>query len=189
VEEVWHGLHSRKGDGDRNYINSGSLALTRKAFDAVGGFDERLVTGEDAEICQRLRDGGFRIFESKSLVVAHLDNAKTIGAFYRKETWRGLGMFGTVRVGEIDKPTAMTLVHVGLCAAAAIILGGAPWSLPIRLAAAVGLAVTVPLATLAYRLRSGGTLSRPLHALLLYEVYYAARATALARLALQRPKV
>jgi glycosyltransferase involved in cell wall biosynthesis len=182
VEDVWYRLHRRTTDGEQEWIGSANLAVRRDAFDAVGGFDERLVTGEDTELCQRLRDRGYRIYESKQLTAVHLDNAKTLGDFYRKELWRGLGMFGTVRAGAIDKPTAMTVVHVALCAAAVLALAAAPWPIPPRLGAAAGLVLAVPAATLVYRGLGGGSVGRPLRALLLYEVYYAARAAALARI-------
>jgi hypothetical protein len=156
--------------------------VTREAFNAVAGFDERLVTGEDTELCQRLRGRGYRIYESKQLGAVHLDNARTVRAFYRKEMWRGLGMFGTVRPGSIDKPTVMTVLHLALCAAAIVGLVLGPWGWPGRLAAAAGLLTAVPAVTVLYRARAGGSLRRPLHALLLYEVYYAARGAAMARL-------
>ncbi len=161
VEDVWYRLHQRRADGEQEWIGSANLAVLREAFDAVGGFDERLVTGEDTALCQRLRDRGYRIFESKQLTAVHLDNAKTLGDFYRKELWRGLGMFGTVRAGAIDKPTVMTVVHVVLCAAAVLALAAAPWALPARLGAAAGLVLAVPVATLVYRGLGGGSLATP----------------------------
>lgn len=182
VEDVWYRLHRRADDGEQEWIGSANLAVVRQAFDAVGGFDERLVTGEDTELCQRLRSRGYRIYESKRLSAVHLDNARTVRAFYRKEVWRGLGMFGTVRPGSIDKPTVMTVVHLALCAAAIVALVFGPWAWPGRAAAAGVLLAIVPAVTLVYRARAGGSLSRPLHALLLYEMYYAARGAAMARL-------
>jgi len=58
--------------------------------------------------------------------------------------------------------------------------------MPARLGAAAGLLLAVPVATLVYRVGRGGSLAGPLSALLLYEVYYAARGAALARLLFRR---
>lgn len=185
VEDVWYRLHRRTTDGEQEWIGSANLAVRRDAFDAVGGFDERLVTGEDTELCQRLRDRGYRIYESKRLTAVHLDNAKTLGDFYRKELWRGLGMFGTVRAGALDKPTAMMVLHLCFGTAAIVLLATALWPLPARLGSAATLVLAVPATTLVYRRRQGGNLARPFRALLLYEVYYAARAAALVRLLFQ----
>ena len=182
VEDVWYRLHRRAADGEQEWIGSANLAVAREAFEAVGGFDERLVTGEDTELCQRLRGRGYRIYESKRLSAVHLDNARTVRAFYRKEMWRALGMFGTVRLGSIDKPTVMTVAHLALCATGILVLVIGPGGWLGRLLAAGGLLAAVPAATLVYRARAGGSLARPLHALLLYEVYYAARGAAMAQL-------
>jgi glycosyltransferase involved in cell wall biosynthesis len=183
IEEVWHHLHRRSGDGFRTYINSGNLAVKRTAFDLVGGFDEHLVTGEDSEICQRLTDAGFRPYEAQVLSVAHLDNPKTLAQFYRKEVWRGLGMFGTVRRESVDKPTAMTVTHLlALTLALVVFAGPGAWSW--RLAIALMLPWLVPTAAIAYRVRGGGRLTHPLRAVLLYQIYFLARVTALFRVAL-----
>lgn len=43
------------------YLVSGNLAMTRKAFDAVGGFDTTLTRGEDIAMSWDLVDAGFTI--------------------------------------------------------------------------------------------------------------------------------
>ncbi len=182
VEDVWFQAHCRPRDGDQEWIGSANLAMTRAAFEAVGGFDERLVSGEDAELCQRLRSKGFRIFEAKRLSVVHLDNAKTISAFFRKEVWRGLGMFGTARGSAFDKPTVMTVLHLTLCVVALGVLLGSGLELPWRLALGGGLTLAAPVMTVAYRAFGNRRIYQPLYAVLLYEVYYAARITALIEL-------
>lgn len=186
VEAVWHRMHVRPGDGDRNYINSGNLVISRQAFEAVGGFDESLVTGEDAEICQRLQDAGFRIFESKQLLVAHLDNAKTTAQFFRKEVWRGLGMFGTVRATSIDRPTAMLLVHLLFLATALAVLTGGAGTLAVRAATAVLLAIAVPALAVVYRALTSGSGYLPVRGIYLYKLYFLARAVALWHVARRR---
>jgi GT2 family glycosyltransferase len=49
--------------------NAGNLAVRREAFDEVGGFDERLRTGEDLDLCWRLQLAGHRIAEEPAAVV------------------------------------------------------------------------------------------------------------------------
>jgi hypothetical protein len=120
VESTWDQMHQDGLDGERTWINSANLAVRRRVFESLGGFDETLETGEDAELCQRIRGSGGTIMQDQRLAVAHLDNSKTLPAFYRKERWRGLGMFGTVSTSALDKPTAITLLHfLLLCIAAA----------------------------------------------------------------------
>ena len=179
VEATWDQMHQDGLDGERTWINSANLAVRRDAFERAGGFDEALVTGEDAELCQRILLNGGKIMQDQRLAVAHLDNAKTLGAFYRKERWRGLGMFGTVSSIAVDKPTAMTFLHLGLTCAAAAILVAAPLGWIARAALALALLLTVPALTVLYRKRSSVHRFNVVRAALLYELYFLGRLNAL----------
>jgi GT2 family glycosyltransferase len=186
VERTWDQMHQDGRDGECTWITSANLAVRREVFDRVGGFDEALETGEDAEFCQRIRHGGGRIFQDQQLAVAHLDNAKTLRAFYRKERWRGLGMFGTVTARALDKPTVMTFAHIALIGAAIAVGAGAPIGGVWRAMAALALLLAVPLITVSYRRASSvGAFSMTLGALL-YQLYYLARANAMFVLLLRR---
>lgn len=54
---------------------SANLAVHRVAFEAVGGFDEALVTGEDVDLCWRLQLAGYRFALAPDAVVAKRDRA------------------------------------------------------------------------------------------------------------------
>lgn len=186
IERTWHLLHRRAADGFTRLIPAGNLVVTREAFDAVGGFNERLVTGEDAELCQRLARFGCRPFASRGIRVAHLGNPKTLKGFYSRNVWHSLGMFGAARSSLLDRPTIMMFVHLLLTASALL----APFVFPLTirgsLTALLASQIVVPLTTVAYRLVSKGAgitwrnaapeLTR---ALLLYWLYYWARVRAL----------
>jgi GT2 family glycosyltransferase len=178
VESTWDQMHQDGLDGERTWINSANLAVRRQVFEAVGGFDETLETGEDAELCLRIRNAGGRIMQDQRLAVAHLDNSKTLPAFYRKERWRGLGMFGTVSTSALDKPTAITLLHLLLCMAAAVI-AFAPFRWEWRALSALTLILFAPAVTVAYRKRSSIHRFNVLHATVLYELYFLARINAI----------
>lgn len=182
IERAWDLMHVTPSDGFRAYLNSGNFAVRREAFAAVGGFDEALLTGEDAELGQRLNDAGHRVYESRRLAVLHVDNPRTIGAFFRKEVWHADGMFGTVRLGSIDRPTAMTVLHLLLAATALWLLATSRWSAGLLAAVAAAL-LAVPLLTVAYRSLASGRPAPVVAGTALYEVYYAARITALFKVA------
>jgi glycosyltransferase involved in cell wall biosynthesis len=50
-----------------------NLAVRHDAFDAVGGFSEDLVTGEDVDLCWRLQIGGYRFAIEEGAVVSKRD--------------------------------------------------------------------------------------------------------------------
>ncbi len=53
-----------------------NLAVRRSAFDAVGGFDETFVPGEDIDLCWRLQLKGFTFASATSAIVAKRDRAE-----------------------------------------------------------------------------------------------------------------
>jgi glycosyltransferase involved in cell wall biosynthesis len=181
-EPVWHALNVVLADGDRTYLNGGDLAITREAFEAVGGFDERLSAGEDSDICERIVARGGRVFESRRLAAVHLGNPKSLAAFYRKQVWHGEGIVADRSIQRRTKMAMMLLAHIGLTivALAALVL---PTGLPLlaRLALAVACLLLVPAATVAYRVRETRRWANPVAAVVLYFVFYAARADALVR--------
>jgi glycosyltransferase involved in cell wall biosynthesis len=52
---------------------SANLAVRRQAFEAVGGFAEELVTGEDIDLCWRLQTEGYRFAIDDGAVVSKRD--------------------------------------------------------------------------------------------------------------------
>jgi GT2 family glycosyltransferase len=181
IARVWDQLHRPTGDGWRAWLASANLVVRRDAFVRVGGFDPELETGEDAELCQRLRAAGHRIYESAALDALHLDNPGSLGAFFRKEAWRALGMLGTARRSPVDRPTLMMLVHlVCLCLAGSLLVR---WGLSfVSSVLAFALVFAVPAVTVVYRCAAGRRLVEPLRPLLLYQLYYLARLRALLQL-------
>ncbi len=58
--------------GETGWCSGAALLLRRSAFDAVGGFDERIfLYGEDVDLSFRLRDAGYRLRYAPRAVVRH----------------------------------------------------------------------------------------------------------------------
>ncbi|MBK8005201.1 MAG: glycosyltransferase [Gemmatimonadetes bacterium] len=186
LETAWDRLHFPAQDGPAGMINAGNFAVRRAIFAAAGGFSEILPTGEDAELCQRLADRGAVLWQDRSITAQHLGNPRSLGAFFRKEYWHALGALGTVRLGSLDRPFLMTLAFLATTAAGVgMILAGAS---PTARLAGVAWFLAVPLVTVVYR----GVMARRwppiVLGVLLYWVYFAARAVALpAAWRLRRP--
>jgi len=90
LEIVWR--HSRLR-GDVEFVGSYSFAARRDALESVGGFDPAFPapSGEDNDLCYRLRDAGFRIrFVPEALVDHHhpVSLARYLREQARHGTWR-----------------------------------------------------------------------------------------------------
>lgn len=111
IEKAWFSQRKKKS-GKVKYINSGNLVVKKRDFDAVGGFNESLVTGEDSELCWRLNKNGHLVYENPLVKAIHFGNPKNIRAFYRQQRWHAIGMTGTLMISWIDKPFFMTVVFL-----------------------------------------------------------------------------
>lgn len=187
VERTWHLMHSLRDDGERVYMNSGNFAVRRDAFEAVGGFDVDLVTGEDAEIGARLRRAGHRVHERQSLAITHLDNPHSLVTFFRKEAWRGLGAMGTSRGFALDQPTLFAVLNFLLNAAALVFLTVSSLSVPLLAMTLVLMALMPTIAVVGRWSRVRRRFNVP-QAILLYWVYLLARAWSLVMIAVAPPR-
>jgi glycosyltransferase involved in cell wall biosynthesis len=179
IEQTWADLHRRHQDGAVNYLNAGNFVIRRDVFEALGGFDQNLISGEDAELGARLVEEGFRMHEAQSVRAVHLGNPKSIARFYRQQLWHGLGMLGTTRVSLFDKPILATAAFVLLTILGIVLPIAWPASLLPRLIISIVCVLAVPVAAVAFRVAQGRRSPRFAHGVLLYWVYLAARSRAL----------
>jgi hypothetical protein len=186
IEATWYALHYVGRDRDVHYLTSANFFISRRAFDAVGGFRDNLPSGADAEMGLRLTMAGYRIHESPAVGAIDLGLPKSVRQFYRRNVWHATGMLGTVTWRKIDKPTAMMSVHLLATIGGLVVLFASPFSVPVRLVIAVLLQFAVPSITVAYRSLQTGRATHLLEGIVLYWLYYSARLQALALLAVGR---
>jgi len=179
LERSWHELHAPPCDGVTRYLPAGNLVIARSAFDAVGGFRDDLITGEDAELGRRLTQAGFRLYLARDVRAVHLGNPKTLRQFFVTQLWHGLGWRGTSRGWALDRPTLMALAHALTCLAGLAAAVFMPLPLAGALTMGLGLPWIVPAVTAGFRMQRAGRASNPLAALLLYQLYYLARLCAM----------
>lgn len=125
-------------------------ALRRKTLEAVGGFDARAVTNEDAELNQRLIASGRRVYLSREIVFAYFPRASPI-ALARQYFRYGKGRARTlVKHRELLNPRpAMPFLAVIIAFAAMTLFRGT--------GAATWLAAVYATASLAEAFRVGRT--------------------------------
>jgi hypothetical protein len=145
---------------DVEWIGAGNFAVRRAAFDAVGGFDERLHTCEDVALCAALRSGGYRVVAEPGMESVHHGDPATLLALFRGELWRGRD---NLRVSLRPPRSLRSLVGLtvsALAAAGLVIFAVAlllsPWlgAIPAACAAAVAGAAVLTRAVMLLRAAS-----------------------------------
>lgn len=185
IEGTWARLNCPPRHGPATLLPGGSLSVRMIAFRAVGGFDESFTTGEDADLCDRLRRSGGKIYESADLAVVHLRNVNSIRAFFAKQVWYSMGAIAQTGRLPTDRTTLMSLAHCLLSMVAIVSLFElGPTTSGIGLA--LGSLVLTPAAAVAYRVLLRGGALVPLPSMLLYSVYFYARAAGIYRALLAR---
>ena len=182
IEKTWYNIHARSHDGFVNYLNGGNFLVRRQAFQAVNGFDETLIATEDSELCQRLNQSGFKVFEAHAVRSIHLGGDKNLRVFFRKTAWRSMGMLGMLKHSWISLPLFTSFAHLLLCLGGILNLFITPSSLAVRVALSIALFNLAPVVTVLYRGWQLKRLYAPLQAILLYHVYFLGRFYALYKL-------
>ena len=98
VERAWYELaHKSRGDGASQvrWLASFNLAVSKYNFDRVGGFNEKLPTCEDVDLGYRLSSVG-SLARLDSCRVVHHGESKTVGEFFRRESWRARGAIASL---------------------------------------------------------------------------------------------
>jgi glycosyltransferase involved in cell wall biosynthesis len=74
---------------DVEWLGSGNMAVRREVFEATGGFDARLETCEDVDLCTRARRLGWRVVDDPRMRNIHFGDPATLRALFVGELWRG----------------------------------------------------------------------------------------------------
>ena len=74
----------------RPFFQTANCAVRRSAFERAGGFAEAARAAEDADLCWRLQDAGWRLEERPEALVEHRAR-ETLGAFLRQMAVHGAG--------------------------------------------------------------------------------------------------
>jgi len=120
VLKAWY-LPASESSKEVSFIPAGNMVVPRNIFDSIQGFDERLITGEDYDLCQRVRDKGYRIMASKLVQVVHLDSADSLFKFLKKERWYGKGMLPSFNRATFFNKTIIFCHLFGFCIIAIVL--------------------------------------------------------------------
>ncbi len=110
IEEHWF-----KNLKDK-HLNGGNIIVTREGFDATGGFDETLKTGEDYDFCLRAQSAGVDYKIDNHFKAIHLGYPRELSGFIKRELWHGEGDFRSLNT-FLNSPVAI----VGIAYAVGVI--------------------------------------------------------------------
>lgn len=77
------GLHRllRRGPDEQGFVVGACLVVRRQAFEVMGGFDDRFwLYGEEADLCRRLSDAGWKVRLVPEAVATHVGGASGDGS-------------------------------------------------------------------------------------------------------------
>jgi len=101
-------------DSRNTHLGTGHMIISASRFNALGGFNRELRTGEDYEFCERALAGGASIINETALRVIHHDFPKTIRDFVRREAWHGRGDLGSIKTMIRSKVAVSSIVFLAL---------------------------------------------------------------------------
>ncbi|MDB4912941.1 MAG: glycosyl transferase, family 2 [Gemmatimonadetes bacterium] len=115
----WFAEMSR--DRDAPSLGSAHMIVPRDLFERLRGFDARLQTGEDPDLCARARKLGAPVTPEPSLRVIHHGYPVSAGSFIRRERWHGGGDTVSLERAVKSKVVWMSVAFIVLHL---IVLGG-----------------------------------------------------------------
>jgi len=180
VQSTWYNVR-RKNTGVSKvpWLESMNMFVPKEVFGSVGGFNESLLTCEDVDLSYRLSKHG-AILSDTTIRAVHHGEAKTLSEFFRKERWRGQSNMAGIKGHGFrfdELPSALLPVYYGLlpvlvCASAFVygfsvaLLLTCLWQAPILLGSFI-------------KLKKRLNWRSFIRLVALYNVYFAARFTAL----------
>ncbi len=159
VARTWYGVGYAPKDGEVTYVPSGNMLMKSSSFRQIGGFDERLKTSEDCELCFRARKAGMSVRAVGKMAVIHVRTPQTLAQFYMRERWHGTHVakvfFANIRalanVRAVAFAACMLLCGMGAAIGAVLAVFFNHYAL---LAIAVGGIITGPLLCSVRKLRA-----------------------------------
>lgn len=123
---AWYADNFRRS-GNVAYIPSSNMIVRSEVFWSVGGFDEKLRSNEDCDLCARIRRSGLDIRAYPELAVIHLGIERTVGEFFRRQLWHGSSVFA-VGLRDFPRITNRNAIAFALVFLVAM-LGTAGWAI------------------------------------------------------------
>tara|TARA_R110001592_G_scaffold148669_1_gene373816 strand:+ start:4111 stop:5037 length:927 start_codon:yes stop_codon:yes gene_type:complete len=93
------------------------IFIKKSDFFNVGGFDEKVTSGEDTKLSVMLKDHGYAVKMTQKLNVIHLGNPKTLKQFFLRQIWHSENYIQNWADTKTD-PTFYLLIIFSVCSTA-----------------------------------------------------------------------
>jgi glycosyltransferase involved in cell wall biosynthesis len=181
VEKTWFLVRkSEQQVFERQWQESTNMFIPKDVFEKVGGFNENLMTCEDVDLSYRLLELGKIISDSRIVAIHHRD-PKTMKDFFLKEKWRGKsnysGLFQHgIKLSELPS-LLLPLYFSGLLLVA---IGTLLFGLAFTVSGVLLALAELPVMGLTWlKIKKEFSVKKYFQLLLLYNLYFAARASAI----------
>ncbi|WP_166259631.1 glycosyltransferase family 2 protein [Marinobacter salicampi] len=133
LERFWFSQMER---GERKYINSANVLVRQDLFQDLGGFNEKLDSGEDYDFSIRSAAYGAPPVFDKRLKVFHEGYPKSVMEFLKRERWHASGDLGSIKAFMASRVMLAATLYVLISLTVLATLITANWSvfLPAALA-------------------------------------------------------
>ncbi|MDL1974321.1 MAG: glycosyltransferase [Deltaproteobacteria bacterium] len=181
VQQTWFFVREKVDEvTDVSWLESMNMFVRKDIFFKVGGFNEKLITCEDVDLSYRLAAYG-KIVSDKRIVAIHHGEAASIKEFFAKERWRGKSNYTGIwqhglKLGEIPS-LVLPLYFITSMLFGLLLLLIYARPLPAVIVLLVG---QLPLMLLSWiKIKHAFSLNKYARLLILYNVYFLARACAI----------
>ena len=96
--------------------------MSKRIFDAIGGFDPVLRSNEDSEFCSRARARGIPVLVFPRLATVHFGAERNLRHFVARQWWHGSNVIG--RSGWGSNRRAVSIAAYTLACVVAALIGG-----------------------------------------------------------------
>ncbi|RBP25689.1 cellulose synthase/poly-beta-1,6-N-acetylglucosamine synthase-like glycosyltransferase [Marinobacter pelagius] len=118
VQQAWGWKHKDLGTSAVDALSTGSFFIRRDVFDNVGGFNDKIVAGEDTEISKKIKNTEKTLILSSSIAVVHMGYPVSLLDFIKRQVWQSRDY---IKTKKNKKDPVFILVHLF---AISIALGG-----------------------------------------------------------------
>lgn len=111
VEKSWILEGEHPGTIPKELIGA-NFFIKKCDFEGLGGFNEKVTSGEDSDLSLRAKAFGLKLLISHENQVTHLGNAKDIFSFMRRQIWHSENYISNIRQSMFDPVFYITVAFL-----------------------------------------------------------------------------